>query len=205
MTNADLDQKLNWSGEQKTLSPPPIPRRASRSLSPSGSPQASSTRRSNIGSDTLSPNKATNNFFYLTIWTVKNSATNFLVIFKLLVSKYEIGGWTFTVFHAGGWTKTEIGWRARWIPAQVTGVPRGPATPSSVGAKTSIEGTVKITDLKYIFVELNLPEITGSTVVHNLCFIYQNNNFGKIFRIDQHVKIDEIYATVIILIIKHRL
>ena len=36
VSNADLDQKLAWSGEQKALS---VPRRASRSLSPAGSPQ----------------------------------------------------------------------------------------------------------------------------------------------------------------------
>jgi hypothetical protein len=46
-TNQDLSQKLNWSGEQATLT---VPRRSSRSLSPQGSPQASSTRRSNAGS-----------------------------------------------------------------------------------------------------------------------------------------------------------
>lgn len=50
VTNADLVQQLNWSGDQKDLLPPP--RRTSRSLSPAGSPQASSTRRStNVGSD----------------------------------------------------------------------------------------------------------------------------------------------------------
>ena len=36
VSNADLDQKLAWSGEQKALG---VPRRASRSLSPAGSPQ----------------------------------------------------------------------------------------------------------------------------------------------------------------------
>ena len=45
ITNADLNQQLNWSGDGLMVPN----RRASRSLSPKSGPAASSTRRSTLG------------------------------------------------------------------------------------------------------------------------------------------------------------